>query len=54
MFAIDGGLDSFVRIPYSRPVSDLRDAVDRLAEAWSSVITETGDRETRPARVMVA
>ena len=54
VFAVDGGLDSFVRIPYSRPVGDLRDAMDRLAEAWGAVTTARGDRSSRPARVMVA
>ncbi len=37
VFAVDGGLDSFVRIPYTRPESELREAVDRLAEAWAAV-----------------
>ncbi len=56
VFAVDGGLDSFVRIPYSRPSDELRIAVDRLAEAWAAVL----DRGARPApgerrtRVMVA
>jgi DNA-binding transcriptional MocR family regulator len=58
VFAVDGGLDSFVRIPYTRPVDELRLAVDRLAEAWAAV----GERNhatpptsgTRRTRVMVA
>ena len=37
VFAVDGGLDSFVRIPFTRPADELRDAVDRLAEAWAAV-----------------
>jgi DNA-binding transcriptional MocR family regulator len=58
VFAVDGGLDSFVRIPYSRPPDELRLAVDRLAEAWSAV-GEQGSRPsprpgTRRTRVMVA
>ena len=32
VFAVDGGLDSFVRIPFTRPADELRDAVDRLAD----------------------
>jgi DNA-binding transcriptional MocR family regulator len=56
VFAVDGGLDSFVRIPYSRPPEELRLAVDRLAEAWAALRDEgprpaTDDRRTR---VMVA
>ncbi|MDX6359181.1 MAG: hypothetical protein QOH37_2235 [Nocardioidaceae bacterium] len=58
VFAVDGGLDSFVRIPYSRPPDELRLAVDRLAQAWAAV-GEQGPRPaprpgTRRTRVMVA
>ncbi|WP_151081629.1 PLP-dependent aminotransferase family protein [Nocardioides cynanchi] len=58
VFAVDGGLDSFVRVPYSRPPDELRLAVDRLAEAWA-VVREQGSPpaarpETRRTRVMVA
>jgi DNA-binding transcriptional MocR family regulator len=58
VFAVDGGLDSFVRIPYSRPPDELRLAVDRLAEAWA-VVGEQDSRAaprpgTRRTRVMVA
>jgi DNA-binding transcriptional MocR family regulator len=56
VFAVDGGLDTFVRIPYSRPPDELRLAVERLATAWATVLDETpvpapGERRTR---VMVA
>lgn len=54
VFALDGGLDTFVRIPYTRPESDLRHAVDRLAAAWDAVSSRADDRPDRPARVMVA
>ena len=58
VFAVDGGLDAFVRVPYSRPPDQLRLAVDRLAEAWAAV-RESGPRSaprpgTRRTRVMVA
>jgi DNA-binding transcriptional MocR family regulator len=58
VFAVDGGLDSFVRIPYSRPPDQLREAVDRLAETWA-VVREQGPRTAsrpgaRSTRVMVA
>ena len=53
-FAAEGGLDRFVRIPWTRPPDELRAAVDRLALAWDA----EGAADTRsPAprgRVMVA
>jgi DNA-binding transcriptional MocR family regulator len=54
VFALDGGLDSFVRIPYTRPAPALEDAVDRLAESWAAVTSREGARPGRTARVMVA
>ena len=39
VFALDGGLDAFVRVPYTRPEGDLRHAVDCLADAWAAVTT---------------
>jgi len=55
-FSLDGGLDSFVRIPYTRPEDDLRVAVGRLAEAWTTVTSAApgGVAATRRTRVMVA
>jgi hypothetical protein len=55
---VDGGLDVFVRVPYSLPPDELRLAVERLAEAWS-VVGAQGSRPaprpgTRRTRVMVA
>jgi DNA-binding transcriptional MocR family regulator len=52
-FALDGGLDSFVRVPYSRPEDELRTAVDRLADAWDAV-TNGATGAARSSRVMVA
>jgi DNA-binding transcriptional MocR family regulator len=54
VFALDGGLDSFVRIPYTLPEDDLRTAVDRLAGAWHAVTHHRGGAGTRRTRVMVA
>jgi DNA-binding transcriptional MocR family regulator len=54
VFALDGGLDTFVRIPYTRPESDLLHAVDRLSDAWAAVSNRADGRPDRPARVMVA
>ena len=58
VFAVDGGLDSFVRIPFTRPADELRTAVARLAEAWATVSarssTGTPRGGTPRTRVMVA
>ncbi len=58
VFAVDGGLDSFVRVPFTRPADELRIAVSRLAEAWSSVSARTSTAPSRGGtprtRVMVA
>lgn len=37
VFAVEGGLEHFVRIPWTRPAEELEVAVDRLAHAWASV-----------------
>lgn len=53
VFAVEGGLDTFVRIPWTRPADELAEAVRRIADAWAVV----RDRPTSPgraARVMVA
>jgi DNA-binding transcriptional MocR family regulator len=58
VFAVDGGLDSFVRVPFTRPADELRTAVARLAEAWSTVSARSTTGTTRGGtprtRVMVA
>lgn len=59
VFAIEGGLDHFVRIPWSRPADVLAEAVGILAEAWSVVEGRTARRDRRGgasagARVIVA
>ena len=53
VFAAEGGLDSFVRIPWSRPPEALRAAVAALAEAWAAV-RDRPARRTPTGRVMVA
>lgn len=53
VFAPDGGLDRFVRIPYTRREDELELAVSRIATAWDEVAGTRGpDGGTR--RVMVA
>jgi DNA-binding transcriptional MocR family regulator len=58
VFAIDRGLDSFVRIPFTRPPDELRLAVTRLAEAWAALSARGGPDSRAPdprrTRVMVA
>ncbi len=34
VFAVEGGLDRFVRLPWTRPVDELEEAVVHLAAAW--------------------
>jgi DNA-binding transcriptional MocR family regulator len=53
VFAPQGGLAAHLRLPYTRPVAELEEAVDRLAEAWAATQhSVTGPR--RRQRVMVA
>jgi DNA-binding transcriptional MocR family regulator len=54
VFAAEGGLDHFVRVPWTRPGDELEEAVRRLAAAWA-VVRDRQDPGTRgPGRVMVA
>jgi DNA-binding transcriptional MocR family regulator len=53
VFAVEGGLDRFVRIAWTRPVDELEEAVRRLADAWEA----TGDASPATVgrqRIMVA
>lgn len=54
VFALEGGLDHFIRIPWARPASDLVAAVDLLAEAWDAVRAGRGRGDRRTRRVIVA
>ena len=49
VFAAEGGLDHFVRIPWTRPVDELETAVRRLAESWHAVWQ--GGRHPRSTRL---
>jgi DNA-binding transcriptional MocR family regulator len=53
-FAAEGGLDRFVRIPWTRPVSELEEAVSRLAEAWAVLSGSRRAGAAAMSRVMVA
>ncbi len=54
MFAAEGGLDRFVRIPWTRPADELVEGVRRLAAAWSVVQARPASATGRAGRVMVA
>ncbi len=55
VFAAEGGLDRFVRIPWTRPVDELEEAARRLAVAWDVVLSDAGSEPgSRRGRVMVA
>ncbi|MDO7867580.1 PLP-dependent aminotransferase family protein [Nocardioides jiangxiensis] len=36
-FAVEGGLERFIRLPWTRPADELRAAVDVLAASWEAV-----------------
>lgn len=52
VFAPEGGLASFVRLPYTRPADDLLAAVEILAASWTAL----DDRSTTsdPVRILIA
>jgi DNA-binding transcriptional MocR family regulator len=61
VFAVEGGLDRYVRIPWTASPDDLAEAVRRLASAWEHVSSHaSGPATRRPGsrgdggRVMVA
>ena len=54
VFAVEGGLDGFLRVPWTRPVPELVRAVDGLAQAWADVRERRGRATRRRGRVMVA
>jgi DNA-binding transcriptional MocR family regulator len=54
VFAPEGGLDRFVRIPYTRREDELEDAVRRIAAAWTVVTARQPGPGRTSGRVMVA
>ncbi len=55
VFAVQGGLEHFVRLPWTRPVDELELAVTRLAEAWAtSSAGPGGAARDNPDRLTVA
>jgi len=54
-FAPEGGLDRFVRVPYTQPAEVLNDAIARLADAWRETLAEPASvRRARTARGVTA
>ena len=41
-FAAEGGLDRFVRLPYTQPAHVLADAIERLGVAWQETLADPG------------
>ena len=54
VFAPEGGLDRFVRVPWTRRVEELEQAVDGLASAWAVVTARQSTASRASGRVMVA
>jgi DNA-binding transcriptional MocR family regulator len=54
VFAAEGGLDQFVRIPWTRPPHVMDEAVTRLAGAWTAVRDGQAGTPRPSKRVMVA
>jgi DNA-binding transcriptional MocR family regulator len=54
VFAVEGGLDRFVRIPWTRPPDELREAVARLSRAWATVDGRSLEIDSSRPRVVVA
>ena len=53
-FAVEGGLDRYLRIPWTLRPGILREAVDRLATAWDLVQERQSTAGRATGRVMVA
>lgn len=54
IFAVDGGLDHFLRIPWTRPAEEMREAARVLGEAWEDVVARGPGAGRRTPRVIVA
>jgi DNA-binding transcriptional MocR family regulator len=44
VFAVEGGFERFVRLPWTRPVDELELAVTRLARAWAQTSAQSSAR----------
>jgi DNA-binding transcriptional MocR family regulator len=53
-FAPEGGLDRFLRVPFTQPAGVLGDAITRLGEAWRSTLAEDPSGRAHGKPTMVA
>ena len=53
-FAPEGGLDRFLRVPFTQPASVLTSAIERLGEAWRSTLVEDPSARGHDEPTMVA
>lgn len=53
-FAPEGGLDRFLRIPYTQPAHVLADAIGRLGPAWQETLADPFPRPLRATPGLVA
>ncbi len=51
-FTVEGGLDSWLRVPFAKPEADLVEAVRRIAELWRESVPSGPTRDA--ARVLIA
>lgn len=54
MFAPEGGLDRYLRLPFALGADALTEAIRRLVPAWDEVRQQRSRREPRPSRTLVA
>ena len=55
VFAVEGGLNRFIRIPWTSEPDVLVEATRRVAQAWSEIDSAQGQAPTRdPSRVLIA
>jgi DNA-binding transcriptional MocR family regulator len=54
VFAVEGGLDRYLRIPWTRQPDDLEEAVQRLARAWAATADDRPGAASPGSRVLVA
>lgn len=53
-FAPEGGLDRYVRLPFTQPPAVMVDAVERLAAAWAETLAAPDTAGRAPSPVLVA
>ena len=54
VFAVEGGLDGWLRLPYTKPESDLHDAVRAMTTAWHAMADEDPREHQHPRAALIA